>query len=65
MEKKKINLLEPKWWNPLFWLVVILAPIVGVMAGMVSGALCGLLIGYEKGLDVASRKLSKFIAKLP
>lgn len=57
---KKMNLLAPKWWNPLFWLVVILAPVFGIVAG----AFYGLLIGYEKGLDTSSNKLHKIIAKL-
>lgn len=62
---KKMNLLAPKWWNPLFWLVVVLAPVFGIIAGTVTGAFCGLLIGYEKGLETAGNKLHKIIANLP
>ena len=64
-EIKKLNVLAPKWWNPLFWLVVVLAPVFGIIAGTVAGAICGLLIGYERGLAIASRKLNKIIASLP
>lgn len=62
---KKMDLLAPKWWNPLFWLVVVLAPVFGIIAGTVSGAFFGLLIGYEEGLGIARDKLHKIIAKLP
>ena len=62
---KQVNVLAPKWWNPLFWLVVILAPVVGIIAGIVAGAFCGLLIGYERGLDMANGYVRKIIAKLP
>lgn len=67
MEKdiKKINLLTAKWWNPLFWLVVLLAPVFGIIAGTVAGAFCGLLIGYERGLETACNKLDNIISKLP
>lgn len=61
---KQVNLFAPNWWNPLFWLVVFLAPVFGIVAGTVSGAFTGLLIGYEKGLEVTSNKLHKIIAKL-
>lgn len=62
---KSTKLFAPKWWNPLFWIVVIFAPVLCMAAGVVAGALTGLLIGYEKGLDIASRKLNRFIATLP
>lgn len=62
---KQVNLLAAKWWNPLFWLVVVLAPVYGIIFGTVAGALYGLLIGYEKGLETAGDKLHKIIAKLP
>lgn len=62
---KSRKLFAPKWWNPLFWIVVILAPVLGIAAGVVAGALAGLLIGYEKGLGLASQKLNRFIATLP
>lgn len=64
-EIKKVNVLAPKWWNPLFWMVVVLAPVFGIIAGTVAGAFCGLLQGYEKGLGIASDKLHKIIAKMP
>lgn len=62
---KQVNVLAPKWWNPLFWLVVVLAPVFGIIAGTVAGAFYGLLIGYEKGLKTAGNKLHEIIAKLP
>ena len=64
-EIKKMKLFEPNWWNPLFWLVVVLAPVCGIIAGIVAGAFCGLLIGYERGLDMANGYVRKIIAKLP
>lgn len=62
---KNVNLLVPKWWNPLFWLVVIFAPVVVTILFTIYGAFTGLLIGYEKGLDFTSHKLNRFIAMLP
>ena len=62
---KKVNLLVPKWWNPLFWLVVVLAPVLGIVGGTVAGAFYGMLIGYEKGVETVSDMLHKFIAELP
>lgn len=64
-EIKKVNVLAPKWWNPLFWMVVVLAPVFGIIAGTVAGAFCGLLQGYDVGLAIASDNLHKIIAKLP
>lgn len=64
-EIKKVNVLAPKWWNPLFWMVVVLAPVFGIIAGTVVGAIYGLLQGYDVGLAIASDKLHKIIAKLP
>lgn len=65
---KQVNVLAPKWWNPLFLLVAVLAPVFGIIAGTVAGtvagAFYGLLIGYEKGLETAGNKLHKIIAKL-
>ena len=61
---KKENLLAPKWWNPLFWLVVILAPLLGAVAGTVAGAFTGLLVGYERGLDKSDEYVRKMLAKL-
>lgn len=58
------NLIAPKWWNPLFWLVVFLAPVFGIAAGTVYGAFNGLLIGYEKGMEIAGDMVHKIIAKL-
>lgn len=62
---KNQKLFAPKWWNPLFWTVVIFAPVLGIAAGLIAGVLIGLLIGYEKGLGLASQKLNRFIATLP
>ena len=64
-EIKKMKLFEPNWWNPLFWLVVVLAPVCGIIAGIVAGAFYGLLIGYEMGLETAGNKVHKIIDKLP
>ena len=62
---KKVKVFAPKWWNPLFWLVVVLAPVLGMVLGMVAGTFCGLLIGYEKGLETAHGKMHQINAKLP
>ena len=62
---KQVNVLASKWWNPLFWLVVVLAPVFGIIAGTVGGAFYGFLIGCEKGLETAGDKLHKIIANLP
>ena len=62
---KQVNVLASKWWNPLFLLVVVLAPVFGIIAGTVGGAFYGFLIGYEKGLETAGDKLHKIIANLP
>ena len=62
---RKLNLLSPRWWNPLFWLVVVLGPVLGMFVGTVAGAFYGLLIGYERGLDAARNKTKLLISKLP
>lgn len=64
-EIKRVNIFAPKWYNPLFWLVIILAPVIGLAVGSVTGSVCGLLIGYEKGLEAAMNKLHKLTVKLP
>ena len=64
-ELRKMNLLSPRWWNPLFWLVVVLGPVLGMFVGTVAGAFYGLLIGYERGLDAARNKTKLLISKLP
>lgn len=63
-DMKKLSLFAPKWWNPLFWLVVVLAPVFGIVVGTVGGAFYGLLIGYEKGLETACEKLHKITSTL-
>lgn len=64
-EIKSANIFAPKWYNPLFYLVIILAPVIGLAVGSVTGSVCGLLIGYEKGLEAARNKLHKLTVKLP
>lgn len=59
------KLLTPKLWNPLLWLVVILAPVVGTILFTIGGAFTGMLVGYERGLDFAHRKLNRIISQLP
>ncbi len=59
MKTKIQKLLLPKWWNPLFWLLVVFAPMLGVVAGILGGAFAGMLMGYERGLDVARKKMHK------
>lgn len=64
MKTKKVNLFVQKWWNPLFWCVVFLGPVFGILVGIVVGAFCGMLIGYEKCLETAGEKLHGIISKL-
>lgn len=64
-EKKKVSLLVAKWWNPLFWAVVVLAPALGIVSGIVMGALSGMLMGYEKGLEIAEKKMHRINEQLP
>lgn len=64
-EIRDVNIFTPKLYNPLFWLVIILAPVIGPAVGFVTGSVCGLLIGYEKGLEAARNKLHKLTVKLP
>ena len=62
---KKVNPLAPKWWNPLFWMAVILAPVVSPILFTIGGAFTGMLVGYERGLDFAHRKLNRITSQLP
>lgn len=64
-EIKKMDLLAARWWNPLFWSVVVFAPLFGLLLGIVYGALIGGVGGYEKGLEEACRKLHHLLSKLP
>ena len=62
---KKMGIFAPKWWNPLFWAAVVLAPVAGLVTGSLVGSIGGLLIGYEKGLETAGSMLHKITVKLP
>lgn len=62
---KNRKLLVPRWWNPLFWSVVIFAPLAVFLAGMLYGLLQGLLMGYEKGLAFSHYMLNRFISTMP
>ncbi len=64
-EIKKIDLLAVKWYNPVFWLVVVIAPVLGCVIGILAGAFLGMLSGYGKGLETSSHKLSKILDTLP
>lgn len=67
MEKDltKLRAFRPAWWNPLTWVLMVLAPLTGVLLGGLAGLLTGLLVGYERGLDVSVRMVRKLIARLP
>lgn len=65
MKTRIQKLLSPKWWNPLFWLLVVFAPLLGIVGGMLCGAFTGILVGYEGGLDVARKKMHKINEQLP
>ena len=62
---KQVNVLAPKWWNPLFWLVVVFAPVAGIVAGILVGGFTGLMAGYEKGLEYARCKMHDINRRLP
>lgn len=64
-EIKRIGLFSARWWNPLFWLVVVIAPFLGIVIGALAGCFYGLLWGYVRGLDTSSRKLNKILDTLP
>lgn len=64
-ENKRKILIESRWWNPLFWLVVFLAPVAGIVAGILAGGFTGLMCGYEKGLEYARRKMHEINRSLP
>lgn len=65
---KKFDLAAPKWWNPLFWIAVILSPVVGIVVGIVAGIIVGtfdgLLMGYERGMEYALKRVKQVLAKM-
>lgn len=64
INEKIENVLAPRWWNPLSWVVTVLAPVFGIVVGIVSGSVVGLLVGYQKGLELASSNIDKILSKL-
>lgn len=58
------NVLAPRWWNPLSWVVTALAPVFGIVVGVVSGCVVGLLVGYQKGLELSSGNIGKILSKI-
>ncbi len=60
-EIKRLRLIVPRWWNPLFWLAVVLAPAAGLVVGMLVGGMSG----YEKGLEYARGKMHEINRTLP
>ena len=62
---KKFDLKAPKWWNPLFWIAVILSPVVGIVVGIIVGTFGGLLMGYERGMEYALKRVKQVLAKMP
>lgn len=61
---KKLNLFAAKWWNPLLWLFVVLAPVFWAFAYSVGGAFYSLLMGYKTGLEKAWDKLHELLSKM-
>lgn len=61
---KKLNLFAAKWWNPLLWLFVVLAPVFWAFAYSVVGAFYSLQMGYKTGLEEASDKLHELLSKM-
>lgn len=57
---KNATFFVAKWWNPLFWAAVILAPVLFALAGIVAGSVFGMLNGYEQGLEKAFEKMHIF-----
>lgn len=64
INEKIENVLAPRWWNPLSWIVTVLAPVFGIVIGVVSGSVVGLLVGYQKGLELSSSNIDKILSKL-
>ena len=62
---KKFDPTAPKWWNPLFWIAVILSPVVGIVVGIIVGTFGGLLMGYERGMEYALKRVKQVLAKMP
>lgn len=65
INEKIENVLAPRWWNPLSWVVTVLAPVFGIIGGVVLGCIVGLLIGYQKGLEQSCRNMDKINKSLP
>lgn len=65
INEKIENALTPRWWNPLSWVVTVLAPVFGIVGGIVAGCLVGLLVGYQRGLELSNRNMEKILNALP
>lgn len=64
MKEKFEKALKPRWWNPLFWMVVIMAPAGFVLVGSLSGILTGMMVGLERGLEYVSELTKKAVGEL-
>lgn len=61
----RVSLFAARWWNPLFWLLVLIIPPLGIICGIACGVFTGFLLGYERSLDITCRKLRALISTLP
>ena len=58
------NLFAAKWWNPLFWVAVLLLPVLSGVVMSVLGLLVGLLDGYKDGEEKSGKMLGELLCNL-
>ena len=63
MEKLK-KVLCLSCWNPLYWLLVLTAPLLFLLGGALCGLVTGILLGYEKGMSYAIRGVKDLLSKI-
>ncbi len=58
------RLCVARWWNPLYWALLLAAPLLGVVCGIVAGACCGVLIGFQTGIHGSCDMIDKVCGRL-
>ena len=61
---KQVNVFSVRWWNPLFWLYVIVAPFVWAILMAVAAVFAGVAIGYLEGFRKVCSKMEELTKKL-
>lgn len=61
---KQVNVFSVRWWNPLFWLYVIVGPFVWAILMAVAAVFAGVAIGYLEGLRKACSKMDELTKKI-